>query len=404
MYILRKTTNPEKLSFLLSITRENCQPMNIQWITDYPLFLEIEDEWNTLVRDSSLDTLFLTHQWFSTWWNAFHNSMEMRILLVRENGQLVGIAPLLLDRIKIRIFPIRVLRFISNGISPRCMFITRKGHEGAVEAICSALVEKSSEWDMLLLTDVPEYVHGYSSLIKTLEKQHMHFYITNSRASPYLKITTQNYETYMNTRSANTRSYIKRARNKLAKSGEVRVEKITDCKKILANLKNAFGISAKSWKEPIGTAMGATEQSRQFYRQISDIGGKNGWIVLWILFLNDQAISMQYHFQYNDTIYLARTDFDEHYRKTSPGSVLESFVLEDYISNGVKEYDFCGMDYDYKMKWTEMTHDHKTFHIFNRSMYSSTLFHLKQDFLPFVRKIKGILANNSRPSINSLIL
>ena len=58
-------------------------------------FDALRDEWNDLLGRSRFDTIFLTHEWQSTWWRHLGQGRgPLFILAVREAGRLVAILPL----------------------------------------------------------------------------------------------------------------------------------------------------------------------------------------------------------------------------------------------------------------------------------------------------------------------
>ena len=65
--------------------------------SDVTGFEALRREWNPLLSRSRFDTVFLTHEWLSTWWEYLGEG-ELWILAFRrpQNGELVGIVPLYL--------------------------------------------------------------------------------------------------------------------------------------------------------------------------------------------------------------------------------------------------------------------------------------------------------------------
>ena len=63
-------------------------------------FILLKEKWNLLLSVSSADNFFLRWEWLWNWWEVFRTSnMELCILLIeKENGEVVGIAPFYLKR------------------------------------------------------------------------------------------------------------------------------------------------------------------------------------------------------------------------------------------------------------------------------------------------------------------
>ena len=58
-------------------------------------FAALKAEWNTLLQRSRYDTVFLTHEWQTTWWESLGEG-DLWIVAFRrvDSNELVGIAPL----------------------------------------------------------------------------------------------------------------------------------------------------------------------------------------------------------------------------------------------------------------------------------------------------------------------
>ena len=90
--------------------------MMVDEVKDFSSFLALEKEWNSLVERSQDDTIFLRHEWFKCWWNAYGAEKELLILLVKEDGELIGISPFMISKVRFRGFPIKKISFIENGL------------------------------------------------------------------------------------------------------------------------------------------------------------------------------------------------------------------------------------------------------------------------------------------------
>ncbi|CAM3726468.1 GNAT family N-acetyltransferase [Streptomyces albus] len=59
-------------------------------------FAALADDWEGLRRRNRSATPFQSHAWLSSWWREYGRRGRLRIVVVRENGRLVGAAPLML--------------------------------------------------------------------------------------------------------------------------------------------------------------------------------------------------------------------------------------------------------------------------------------------------------------------
>src|SRR5438132_12003737 len=56
-------------------------------------FLSMREKWNALLQCSASDGVFLTHEWLSSWWRHLGEGRQLSIVTARENGELIGILP-----------------------------------------------------------------------------------------------------------------------------------------------------------------------------------------------------------------------------------------------------------------------------------------------------------------------
>lgn len=121
-------------------------------------------EWQELLDASPLESVFLTWDWQSAWLDYYLDPRdEPWVLALREQGQLIGIAPFLRQIEKRRGRPaIRRIRFLGTGepeteevVSEMLDIISRPGRETDVAAaVARYLFDHSAEWDELFFQDV----------------------------------------------------------------------------------------------------------------------------------------------------------------------------------------------------------------------------------------------------------
>ena len=74
--------------------------MSIQIIKTKDEFCGLREVWNQLLSRSDSDTIFLTWEWLSSWWEAYTGPTDdLHIIVVRDQGgQITGIAPFFLTK------------------------------------------------------------------------------------------------------------------------------------------------------------------------------------------------------------------------------------------------------------------------------------------------------------------
>ncbi len=68
-------------------------PLEYNILTTYLEFEALRKEWNPLLRQTPVNSVFLTWEWLNAWWLAYRKKEEPFIIVFYDRGELVGIAP-----------------------------------------------------------------------------------------------------------------------------------------------------------------------------------------------------------------------------------------------------------------------------------------------------------------------
>ncbi|HYA43301.1 MAG TPA: GNAT family N-acetyltransferase, partial [Syntrophobacteraceae bacterium] len=209
------------------------------------------------------------------------------------------------------------------------------------------------------------------------------FMCRESMRSPYIR-TDSDWDAFLKSTDVKFRKQLRNKKNKLSKAGKVTIEEHTTHSP--AVLEEVFSVSAKSWKHREGTSMVSTPERRRFFERLSSVASREGWLSIWLLRLDGRPIALEYHLKHQGRTHGMRGDFDEAYREVSPGSVLEAHIIEHCFTHELKEYDFCGLDYRYKTKWTDLVHPTVNLLVYNENFRSLSIYAM-QKYLPLVKGI-----------------
>jgi len=126
--------------------------MDAELITNPEALAALGPEWDDLLSRCSHVTPFLTPEWVTTWWKHFGRPGALRVVCVRDEGKLVGLAPLEQSRIAVRGVPLfRCLSVIGGQEADYKGFVL--DHERrweAAEALVQFCREEIPGWDLLL--------------------------------------------------------------------------------------------------------------------------------------------------------------------------------------------------------------------------------------------------------------
>jgi CelD/BcsL family acetyltransferase involved in cellulose biosynthesis len=114
-------------------------------VEDARTFATLEQEWNDLYRDSPLVTPFQSWAWLFSWWESYGRRRELRLILMRDDeGLLIGILPLMLERRG----GFRRLLFVGTGPSDYLDVLAREGYEAEVAEAGARALGQMGPWQV----------------------------------------------------------------------------------------------------------------------------------------------------------------------------------------------------------------------------------------------------------------
>ncbi len=147
----------------------------------------LSGSWNSLLKSSRSDTLFLTWEWLFSWAECFlKDDRKLCIATVYVEDELVGIAPWCLHRVERHSVSLTQLEFLGTPetASDYLDVIIKKGREEQVaDLLYDFLFDRSRvQWDCLCLRDIPS-----DSLFL------LHFRSRIEKAGKYAEIDADSY-------------------------------------------------------------------------------------------------------------------------------------------------------------------------------------------------------------------
>lgn len=308
-------------------------------------FARLEQEWNQLLRQSPVDDAFLTWEWLSTWWKHYGHHYQLRLLVAYERDELVGMAPLMLERQRGLGRPLWVLRNI--GLPPPDVsgFLVTEGRSQVIRAFAEHLVAERDSWDMIWLQEFPQASFDSEAFlgvfaesgctVDVLETQH------------FVARLNGDWDTYQRGLSRNVRKTVRRRQRRLEEQGEVTFFRYVGNEVIPKHIHTIFALHQRSHHPE--DYQSPSEQA--LHLDLAGVMGAQGWVDVSFLLLDGQLIAYQYGFLYGQRANVWRSAFDTVYYAYSPGSLLLFRFIQDCFDRGVTEVDFLRGSHSFKESW-----------------------------------------------------
>jgi len=263
---------------------------------------------------------------------------ELRVVEVRQNDRLAGLAPLL-------IYPRdseRVLAFAGGGVSDYLTLLLQPGSETEVfQQICCALAN-DWQWSLLELTDVS----GKSGLHR-IRPLRAHTAEHDLCSVTVLPPTSEELPRLFSDRQ---RANLRNARSRLERAGGVEFEVATP-ETLPEFLKELFELHTTRWSELNQSGVVQDTCVQGFHRLSSRRLLASGRLRLYRMRVKGRTAAVVYSLFQGDTVYCYLQGFDPAFSFFSPGTVLIFFLMQDAVRLGMRRFDFLRGREPYKQHW-----------------------------------------------------
>lgn len=364
--------------------------LTLEKISSLETFEAFGNEWRTLLAKCPHRTPFLTHEWMLLWWKYFGKHKELCILVVREHGSVVVIAPLMrrwgwLSNSYAKV-PVRVIEAMANHHSNRTDFIFAEYKDEHLTLLWDYLLNKV-RWHGFRLAPLLFSSPTLAGLRGLISRERLSSTLTPLGKSPYLPLP-DDWLVYCAQRSRHLRDKMRKS-ERLLKEGKISIELADNTRQLDVALAQIFEISAKGWAASAGSALSSTPRLRGFYAELARLAARQGWLFIRTLKVAGQPVAYDLDLLYEHTLYGLKSAYDPAFARLSPGSTLTYLSLTDVARHrpDVREYDFLGDADPYKLQWTQNVRPLTKLFIYHpRNRYAHSLRLLESRFLTPVKQ------------------
>lgn len=358
--------------------------LRIEVINDLESFNSLAAEWDGLVDRSGAERLFVSHAWLLTWWESFAGERELYIITIRKAHALVAAVPMMRNHQRMYGFRVGSIESIYNPHTPRWDFIVADGLHNVVHQMVWNHLRSQTDCDMVAVRQVPDD----SSTIPGIEQlARADGWLSGQWAappSPYIPLNCT-YDDLFNRLKGGYRYNLRKRYERLSKVGPIDVEVITEKKAVREAMEDGLRIEAAAWKGTRGTAIVSDPAVTEFYIRLAERQADLGQLRLTFLRVGGKRISFNYVLSTQRKVYGVKIGYDPEYHTYSPGNMHLNLILQDACAEQLAEYDFLGVDDEWKLDWTKSTHGHRWLFLFRNRTRSRLVHFLKFKFAPEIK-------------------
>lgn len=314
---------------------------------------ESKEGWERLFAESAAQNPFLTWDWMAAWWRHL-GAGKLHLLLVRRDGELIGIAPLYQREIRAGGLSFRALSFLGDEAvgSDHLDLLSRSGCEEAVaEAVAQTwLEEERRQWDFIALRHLAEDSPHAARLLR-LSERGWRVQKQEGEVCPFLPLAPT-WDAFLNRLSGSMRYTVRRKIRNLEKEHQVEFTLIDDLQEGRSGMERLIALHQKRWGDRGGSDAFINEIKLPFHRETAAAFFQKGIARLFFLKADGETVAALYGFLLGRRFFYYQAGFDPAWKGKSVGMVLMAKCLQAAIEQGWSEFDFLRGPEEYKSHWT----------------------------------------------------
>lgn len=332
----------------------------IEEITTEEELSNLESDWNRLSESAASPNVFMTYGWFRAWNQRFtredRTSRRSSVLVLKKDGAVVGMSPLIRRRVSRFGFGARKVEFVGKEADYNDL-VLGDDPAGQSEAIVDFLARTQDQWDLVNLRDLRDTGNSIACIENTLSRAGLPYrLLPEEERCPYLVIDAP-WSEMLSRRSASSRHVFRNQQSRLnrmyAEGLRLRIiENPLDEPGLLEKL-----IALESQKHVNGElSPPVLGKYPEVFQTLFETLGPRGWVYIGLMELGERPIAWRLGFRCGKKLWGFLTSYDPSFSHLSPGTMLVPAVVNYGFSHGYDEYDFLRGEETYKTRWSTGVH------------------------------------------------
>jgi len=311
--------------------------MVIEQLTALEELESLRADWVALWQQAPNATPFQSPSWLIPWWKHVGQG-ELRLVTVRDQERLIGLAPLFVDhnseRQEVLLLGTGITDYLDVLYLPEC-------RETVLAAIIAVLEETS--WDTCHF----QQLRPGSPLLETHSFGKWNNEILIQEVCPVLTLPGRSHTLSVPDHMFQRANYYHRRASKLH---PLSVELAND-----NNFPELFEkfvqLHSQRWQAKGGTSALGERRVRQFHKEAAQRMLADGLLRLYALRFGAQIVACLYCLVHRARVYYYLGGFAPEWKEFSPGTILLGHVIENAIEEQACDFDFLRGSEPYKYKW-----------------------------------------------------
>ena len=314
--------------------------MPVRIVDRFEEFRNLGRDWDLLIESSPLDSVFLTHDWFSAWWSNLGIGGTLHVLLVEDDGgRLIGAAPLWLSEGGLH-------SLAGEEVSDYFDLIYRTDRaDEFFPRLLEWMSDPSQGYQGIELLNVPASSRTPAAVAAWADSKSLACRVSEVEVAPVLELPST-YEEYLSGLGRKARHELKRKLRRMRSMGEIEFESVRRPERAIAAADEFIDFHRAS--SPEKQRFWLTPGMETFFRDMAARFSGRGWLTIDRLAAGGVLAASLMSFQYRDEVSLYNVAFSALFSAFSPGYSLFDRAIRRAIEEGRRKVDFLRGGEKYK--------------------------------------------------------
>lgn len=296
-----------------------------------------ESDWEYILADSTINSVFITPHWQKTWWEGMgSDETDLRLIKVICDDKTIGIAPLIKNN--------QVISFLgSTDLCDLHDFVMLRGYESQFfQAIQDYM--GGEKWEHIILESVPD---GSPTLDYMEHFADMNGYKFEKIVEDKLVGVSlpDSWDGYLSSLRKKDRHELRRKLRRLEAEPNFFIERFSETNDVLGAMDDFLSLMAESRGEK---AAFLDDSKQDFFRYMAGRMSEYGYINLFFLNVDGNRAAATICFDYNNERSLYNSGYSMGYSSLGTGFLLKAICLKLAIDEGKSYYDLLRGTEPYK--------------------------------------------------------
>lgn len=328
--------------------------MRIETLHTAAAFDTLRDHWLALENGSTDASVFATWDWQRIWWTHYGGRRQLRLLVARQDSDVLGILPLYLERGRMgKVWPTTALRQVGIGgdtapddLDP----LIASGYERETAAAFAGAIVDMNDWRRLHLINLRPDGPLLRALVVRAADARLDIFHDVPVQITYADLPPT-WDAFLAGMSSHGRAAVRRKQRKfLLEPGSclVRIDGEAQIDCAFAELTR---LHRMRWAGRTDQASFSSAAYLGFHREVMHALFQRDRLRLFALQRDGEPIAMLYGMRMRNTSFYFQSGFDPAWSGLSLGSVMVTYVIQDAIAEGCTRFDMLRGDYEHKKRF-----------------------------------------------------